>query len=243
MSNLSIRLTRLLPFALALALAACGGEKQAERRTQDEDPALTGALGDQLMVDPDLAGQNRGSAALGGGGPANGELPVQSRTPEAIAAARADAARLLGGTVSSAPAPRTTAAASRAAGALTAAAMGGLLPGSGVNCPGKAEYTASWAARLPAALPIYPRGAVQEAAGTDKDGCRLRVVNFITPVSIKDVIDFYYTRVRSAGYSAEYKLEGTDHVLGGTKGAAAYVIFVRNLDGGLTEVDLVASGG
>ena len=71
----------------------------------------------------------------------------------------------------------------------------------------------------------------------------MRVVNFITPVGIKDVIDFYYSRSRSAGYSAEYRLEGGDHVLDGTKGTAAYVIYARKLADGLTEVDLVVSGG
>ena len=221
----STRLLQLLP--LVLALAACGGAKQAQQGALDEDPALTGALGDQIMVDPDLAGQNRGNAALGGGGPANGELPVQSRSPEAIAVAKAEAVKLLGGAIQPAPAPRARA---------TAATVT-------TNCPDKVQYGASWAARLPAAIPIYPRGAVQEAAGTDKDGCRLRVVNFITPVGIKDVIDFYYSRSRSAGYSAEYRLEGGDHVLDGTKGAATYVIYARKLAGGLTEVDLVASGG
>ena len=109
MSIRSTKVMQLLP--LALALAACGGAKQAVQGALDEDPALTGALGDQIMVDPDLAGQNRGSAALGGGGPANGELPVQSRSPEAIAVARADAARLLGGAIQSAPAPRARATA------------------------------------------------------------------------------------------------------------------------------------
>lgn len=241
MPNRITRLTKLLP--LALALAACGGAKQAEQGALDDDPALTGALGDQIMVDPDLAGQNRGNAALGGGGPANGELPVQSRTPEAIAAAKADAARLLGGTIPSVPVPQPSASSSPADGALTAAALGGRLPGSGSNCPGNAEYSASWAARLPAALPIYPRGHLQEAAGTDKAGCHLRVVNFTTPVAVKDVIDFYYGSSRGAGYVARYRLEGADHVLGGTKGAAAYVIYVRKLADGLTEVDLVTSGG
>lgn len=238
------RITRLMQLlALALVLAACGGTEQLEQGPQDEDPALTGALVDQIMIDPDLAGQNRGNAALGGGGPANGELPVQSRTPEAIAAAKADAARLLGGTVPSAPAPQRSTSASSADGALTAAALGGTLPGSGSNCPGNAEYTASWAARLPPALPIYPRGHLQEAAGTDKGGCHLRVVNFLTPVAVKDVIDFYYGSSRGAGYVAQYRLEGADHVLGGTKGAAAYVIHVRKHADGLTEVDLITSGG
>ena len=83
---------------------------------------------------------------------------------------------------------------------------------------------------------------MQEAAGTDADGCMLAVVNFVTPVDAKDVIDFYFTRVRAAGYDAKHSLDGKDHVLGGSKGSAAYLIYARKLDNGVTEVDLIASG-
>ncbi len=58
-----------------------------------------------------------------------------------------------------------------------------------------------WANRLPAAFPVYPRGAVQEAAGTDDDACALRVVNFQTGVSLDDVIDFYFSSARKALYA------------------------------------------
>ncbi|MDG2002115.1 MAG: hypothetical protein P8J20_02170 [Novosphingobium sp.] len=41
-------------------LSGCGSEgKDAEG---EGDPAMTGALEDQIMVDPDLAGQNGGAA-------------------------------------------------------------------------------------------------------------------------------------------------------------------------------------
>ena len=111
-----------------------------------------------------------------------------------------------------------------------------------VDCAGKAEYSMKWASSLPEALGVYPRGAVQEAAGTDSDGCRMRVVSFATPVAPEDVIDFYFTRVRAAGYDAKHSLDGKDHVLGGSKGSAAYLIYARKLDNGVTEVDLIASG-
>jgi hypothetical protein len=70
----------------------------------------------------------------------------------------------------------------------------------------------------------------------------MSVVNFVTPVAVKDVIDFYYTRVRKAGFSADYRMEGADHVLGGRNAGKAYVLYARKLDNGLTEVDLVSSG-
>ncbi|MFD2135337.1 hypothetical protein ACFSLT_09085 [Novosphingobium resinovorum] len=104
------------------------------------------------------------------------------------------------------------------------------------------QYSNTWAAKLPAELPVYPRAAVQEAAGIDGQGCALRVVNFATPVSVSDVVSFYYTKALGAGYGAEYKIDGGDSVLGGSKGGKAYVVYARKLDSGLTEVDLVASG-
>ena len=69
---------------------------------------------------------------------------------------------------------------------------------NGRPCAGMVEYTAAWAAKLPDAFPVYPRGAVQEAAGTDAGGCALRVVNFQTPVPVSEVMDFYFTRAAAA---------------------------------------------
>lgn len=226
----------------ALLLAGCGSRKEAEARDGGGDPALTGALGDQIMVDPDLASQNRGDSALAGGGPATGELPPYARTPEAIAAARGEAERLVGGAIVPAPSPETGLAAqvSRAA---TAAEIALAVPtAAGRNCAAKVTYTAGWSTRLPATFPIYPRAALQEAAGTDEGGCALRVVNFLTPVEVKDVIDFYHTRAHGAGFTAEYRVERADHVLGGTKGQGAFIVYARKRGDGLTDVDLVVSG-
>jgi hypothetical protein len=127
--------------------------------------------------------------------------------------------------------------------AATAAQVAQAARANKLDCAGKAEYSMNWASSLPEPLGVYPRGAVQEAAGTDSDGCRIRVVSFATPVSPQDVIDFYFTRVRAAGYDAKHRLDGKDHVLGGSKGNAAYLIYARKLDNGVTEVDLIASGG
>ena len=77
---------------------------------------------------------------------------------------------------------------------------------------------------MPAAFPVYPRGAVQEAAGTDKDGCKLRVVNYVTPVGIDDVVSFYFTRARMAGFDAAHRKDGQDNVLSGTKGKGARTV-------------------
>lgn len=226
----------------ALALAACGGAKDPATKSTEADPAISGALADQIMVDPDLAKQNRGNAALSGGGPADGSLPLEQASPEAIAAAKADALRLVGGRMQLAPSANGSGS-QQGAELATAADVASNVPGIGAACPDKVEYSAAWAAKMPAAFPVYPRGHINEAAGTDQDGCALRVVSFVTPVAPMDVMNFYYTRARSAGFAAERRREGGDDVLGGTKSGAAYLVYARQMPNGLTEVDLVANGG
>lgn len=223
--------------ASVLLLAGCGSADKAEKAKAENDPAVTSALGDEIMVDPELAGQQ---------GPAGGsaiELPPERRTPEAIAAMKAEAAKLAGGEIHSAPAPSDGGDATRLVeGAATAAQMAAAARTGKVDCAGKVEYSANWVNSLPAVLAVYPQGAVQEAAGTDSEGCKLRVVSFVTPVGPGDIIDFYYTRVRSGGYDASHRVDGEGHVLGGNKAGAAYLVYARKLDNGLTEVDLVSSG-
>ena len=229
----------LVSFASAALLAGCGDSDPNEPGGVGEDPAVTGALGDQIMVDPELSGQNGAAVSADGG---KVELPPEQRSPEAIAAARQEAAKIAGGTIRSAPAPSTGSVASLVENAATAAQVAASAKAASTDCTSKVEYSMNWTTKLPAALAIYPRGAVQEAAGTDKDGCALRVVNFVSPVDPGDVVDYYYTRATKAGFNADYKMESGDHVLGGGKAGVAYLIYARKLDNGLTEVDLIASG-
>ena len=226
----------------ALLLVGCGGGEAAPA-ARENDPALSAALGEQIMVDPDLVGQNRANSAAAMPSQ-DGSLPTLDNTPEAIAAARAEALRLVGGPgrMKKAPEPREVAGALPADAALTAAARAAAAPGADADCAEGARYTMQWAARLPRPFPVYPRGAVQEAAGTDAGDCALRVVNFVTPVPLGEVMDFYFTRARDAGFSAQRVLQGGDDVLAGVKGRASYVVYARRLPSGNTEVDLVTSG-
>ena len=198
---------------------------------------MTSALSEQIMVDPDLAQISGAGAALTGGGPPSANVPTELRSPEAIAAAMDEAAKLVGGKFHPVPAVSSEA---KSEGPLSLADLAGADKGNA--CAGKVDYTAGWAAKMPPALPIYPRGHTKEAAGTDRDGCRLRVINFFTPVSVDDVLAFYATKARGAGFDVEHRMEGNDHVLGGSKGGAAYVVYARSGEDGLTDVDLVVNG-
>ena len=110
---------RLALVAVVLALAACGQDKPDDSALANRDPAVAGALSDPLMTDPDLASQNRGNAALSGGGPASGEVPLDKRGQEEVDRARADAMTLLGGTIPTAPMAQQQDQASPAAAAPT----------------------------------------------------------------------------------------------------------------------------
>lgn len=234
----SLSLGLLLP----LALAACGDGKDQADPNAERDPAVSGALSDPIMADPDLAQQNRGSAALSGGGPAAGEIPPDKRTPEEIEAARSAAVDLLGGATRSAPSPASSSDLSRLAQAGSAAAVAQALDLGGKGCAAALQYSAIWAARLPAALPVYPRGHVGEVAGVDMPSCKLRVVGFVTPVAAADVLDFYYTMATKAQLPAERSREGEDEVLRGGTAAQGYAVYVRSQKNGLTGVELVTSG-
>lgn len=169
----------------SLLLAACGsGEKDAELVAGGADPALSEALADQIMVDPDLASQNEQASGgrMAGGGTA---LPAEINTPEEISAARQQALKMVGGT-----------------GRMLVAPVAELIEG----------------------------------------GCALRVVNFTTPVAIEDVLGFYFTRARAAGFKVDRYRQGAEDMLGGVKGKASFLVHARRMETGRTEVDLVTGG-
>ena len=235
---------RSVPILLSavLALAACSSPDKAPDTTAERDPAAAAALNDPIMVDPDLASQNRGNSALSGGGPAQGDLPDFVRTPEEIDAAHAAVQGLLGNAPAAAPAPASTSAKSRLAGALT---MPALAKASGIASPACADrlgFTLGWAARLPAALPVYPRGHAIVAAGSDDPVCKVRTVRFVTPVSVGDAVDFYYASAARGKLPVQRRKEGDDEVVAGTQGGSSYAAYVRQRGDGLTEVDLITAG-
>ncbi|RKF21002.1 hypothetical protein D6851_08605 [Altericroceibacterium spongiae] len=236
----------LVALSPAILLTACSGGKDsaAEKPAGDEDPGLSGALGDQITVDPDLVGQNEAANAATTR-PASNALPPEARGAQAIALARTDAQQMVGGAsrMKVVPQAETVAGQLPASATLTAAARAAASPAGQGDCAKKARYTMQWAAKLPETFPVYPRGSVQEAAGTDEGRCSLRVVNFQTAVPLTDVLNFYYTRAANAGFSAQHVRDGREDVLGGVKGASSYVVYARKLEGGTTEVDLITSGG
>ena len=227
----------LMPIIL---LAACNGREDAGQDDATVDPASEQALNGPVMTDPDLSSQNEANAALSGTG--NAAIPEIDKSQKAIDAARERAAQLVGGSSNLKPAPAAKQLGANApdtAGMIAAAQT--LVRPDGANCTESAEYGSAWAAKLPSAFPVYPRGNTQEAAGTDEGACALRIVSFYTPVSLDDVFAFYATRARDAGFGVEHTMKAGDNILSGTKGQSAYAIYGRRLDQGVTQIDLVTT--
>jgi hypothetical protein len=226
---------------LPLLLAGCGGAAGDALAPAPVDAAVSDALADPIMTDPDLVSQNGAYSAVAVSGPVSSALPPIDRGNAAIGAARDAATDLLGGKVPAAPAPASADVAAYRE-AVTAAQMASAAKAADPGCIRSMEYTARWAAVLPAPLQVYPRGAVEEAAGTDAAGCAVRVVHFKTPVTLDDVLAFHYARLRAAGYPVEHVAKGVDHVLRGRKGATGYVIYIRQTEDGLTAADIIVAG-
>ncbi|CAN5236134.1 hypothetical protein BH10PSE12_BH10PSE12_35580 [soil metagenome] len=238
--------------ALPLLLAACGGDKDANALAELDatltnnaaDPALREALADQIVVDPELARQSNARAVRPAEMPITGGVPV---LPGNAVAAAAEAKKMVGGTLMSAPAPTQGEVCTNDCAAKRPVTLGALArqQGKGQKLCGALAYDMGWAERLPAAFPIYPRARLMEAAGVDGGPCGLRAASFVSAVPMQSVIDFYYTQAKRAGYDAEHQIRNGEHVLGGTHPGdqGAYVITFADAPGGGTAVDIVASGG
>ncbi len=232
-----------------LALAACGGgdAQQNVDALDDEiagngaDPALMGALQDQIMVDPQLASQSNKDSIRPPSQPYSAPLPA-----ETVAAAKA--AMPKDGELLKAPAPvagKSDIVDSREQSVTLGALASRQKDKRTAGCAANLNYSAAWAARLPAAMPLHPQARVVEAAGSQSGDCALRVVTFSTPQPLQTMIDWYYTRAMKGGYTAEHQLKDGQHVLGGTRASdtAAYVVFLSARADGGTDLDLIASGG
>lgn len=251
-------MTRLLfSFLFALVLAGCGDAEQepaapvvaapvvdTAASAPAADPALTAALRDQIMVDPALVQQANADVVRPPTQPQSGALPPS----DIAAAAHAQPAALTaapGEALRSAPAPsgecRQCAIARRS---LTLGALAEAQGGRAGQCAANVDYSAGWANRLPRGLPLYPDARVAEAAGADGAGCALRVVSFASAAPMQRLLDYYYTKASDAGYTAEHRADGAEHVLAGNRrGGGTFMATMRARADGGTDVDLMADGG
>lgn len=246
--------------ALPLALLACG-QRNDDRNLDSldnelveagsgganaSDPAMTSALHDQIMVDPALAQQSNADSVRPPAQPYSGGVPPVGIAQPPGGGGTTGAAT--SETIKSAPAPsaKDCPNCQAARDSLTLGALASRQKDKRTSgCAGAMRYSARWAEKLPADVPLYPGARVVEAAGADTGACHLRAVTFSTSAKLQTVLDWYYTRVTNGGFSAEHQSDGTEHTLGGTRDrdGGAYVLFLTGRRDGGTDVDLVANNG
>lgn len=239
--------TRLVLATLPLAACRKEPEAKSELSPLDDgltkaDPTVKGALEDKIMVDPNLTGQANRNAVTPGNRPVDGGVPSIA-AGKAAAAAEYAALRSAGKILTAPAAKPFEANCDGCKAAKEPVTIGALARDQAKgSCDAKLTYGNDWARRLPAAFPIYPKALLKEAAGVAGGKCNIRVVNFQTAASLQAVLNYYHTMALRAGYTSDHRLRGNEHLLGGTKGDLAFVVMLR-ADGGMTDVDLVASGG
>ena len=223
--------------AACFALAACGGgggendlaALDNELLANGADPALTSALEDQILVDPNLVQQAHPNSVR------PPETPVQAHYPAGSAAEAGPPAERAGQ-----PAQSGQQGQSRVRRAAAATGSGS---DDGV-CADALDHGPQWAGRLPAEFPAYPGGQVTEAAGANTPECRMRVVTFRTADAHQRVLEHYRGLARRAGFSAEHQRRGADHLLGGVNARTdgAFVVIVTPTERG-SEVALIVNNG
>lgn len=238
---------------LPLTLSACGGEKSSDEvAALDEslvgkggDPAMNAALQDKILVDPDLTDNANSNMVR------TADQSLDGSTPPDAGYATASAEELDNAKLMRAPKPKivsgescTDCAAPRGETLEARAVAQGVKRGKG-TCEAKLQYGAGWANRMPTEFPIYPNGRLKEAAGVDGGICDIRVASFTTSAGRQSVVDYYYTRARRSGFSADYEVRDGEHMLGGTRDSdgGAYVITFTAIAAGGTQVDIVANNG
>ncbi len=213
--------------ALSLALAGCGAAKddKAELDRLDSklggkanaDPALAAALEDQIMVDPQLASKSN-------------EDSIQPPN-EPYSASIAPGEPTAGGNPG------------RTLGAL-AAQQAQIAKDKFNGCSLDVAYSIQWANRLPVEFPLYPKARVIEAAGSDYQGCSMRVASYTAPVPPRSVAGYYLVLAKRSGYRESVTKEGQGLMVSGWRpgdGAAFYATLQPMGTG--TNVDLVTNRG
>jgi hypothetical protein len=222
-------------FALAslVLLAACGVRAERAQPAREVDPAVAAALAAPLLSDPDLVTLDRSRAALSDPGPLDGSLPPEDYAPATVAAARAEAAALVGKTA--APALAKGSPCEECGRETLAGRARGIAPG----CRGETDLV--WSLRLPADLPVYPKAHLRDALGSDAAACPLRAASFTAPVPPSEVLGFYRAIAARAGFAL--RSAGPAALIGRRPDGARLAVIVRQAGDDLAQFDLVFAGG
>jgi len=235
---LTLSMAPVAALAAALTLSACGEDvTDASVDVLIQDPLLSQALNDPLMVDPDLAWRNEANAVIAfrDGHP----LPLFEASEDFTARAR-DAARLElleDGQIPAVP-PASSGQGNASLAQLTDAASIIEAVGSRSDCIEDLDDDLMWSTALPPTSSIMPHGMVQQAAGVDQGTCVVRVVRYLTPVGIEDALEYHFVKADRARFRME-RFDAPETQLRGERRDQELAVHVRAGPNGMTAVDVV----
>jgi len=242
---------RALALAGLLALGACTApptdrETQADRRALGEDPVLRQALFDPLMIDPDLSSTNEAAAAIRL--EFDHPLPPIETSAETLSIARDEARSRLLALEARAVAPAPWRASRPGDRAFEALAQGAGKPQLAERaapflrldprCMAKLEFGPIWASRLSEATPIYPRGAVHEAAGVDSPKCRVRLASYWSAAEPQEITDYHRAFLVEARLDPRAARLGDLWMVFASKGTTRAGVVVSRMSRDLARVDI-----
>ena len=235
----------LLCLMIAPMIATCSGAKTdhaPDTSAIAPDPVIARALNDPLMSDPDLASRNEANAVIGFVD--SSALPVLPATSQQARAAR-EAARLElleSGSIADLPrahddpsdGPR-----GRALGPMASAADFVAALGAPARCAARLNDDFAFAANLPQAAAIMPRGMVVQAGGADSAPCRIRIIRYQTAAAPEDLLQYHYARAVQAGLDAARHAVPEEIIAAAGDGGETLIVHVRPGVHGLSGVDLL----
>lgn len=222
---------------LGAALAGCTAAPAPATPDPDGgivDPLLASTVAGPLLSDPTLGYQANRDAVRPPDMPLSAPIPPIDIVPA-------------GQVVAAEPGPApdgTCTACGVARGAVTLGALAARLGNPvAAACAPTLRYSAMWATRLDADLPLPPAARVIEAGGSDGPGCRLRAVTYGAAVPLATLLAAEHARATRAGYAVRYQAEGDLHALVGRRPRGDFITLVaRDASNGVTEIRVVMAG-
>ena len=212
-------MTRIAAILTLTALAGCGSSPSATANSSNVDPAVTSALADPLMADPQLDRRANRDALRPADEPYQAMIPLGS--PSSL---RSDA-------------PPTIVARARLA-------VAGDRAEAFKTCSFDVRYGFGWADRLSPELILPAEAQVAEAAGSDSTDCQFRLIAYSAALTPDAVLATYRRIAKSGGFASSEAVQGGATSLTATRkrDGAAFVATVSTGDGG-SLVDLVSNRG
>jgi hypothetical protein len=210
---------RNLVFLAGLSLAACGSPP-ANTAAEDVDPAVTSALADPIMTDPQLEGRSDTDSLRPAPQPMQALAPPGEPDPR-----RGDAL------------PTLAARAARTIAEQNAKSF--------VGCSFAVSYTVRWSYRLPEELALPTGATVSEAAGSDSQDCGLRLVAFSATSAPTTMVDTFRRTATSDGFTVTEAREGNTTIVKARRSAdgAAFIASIGGAAAGGSSVDLLTNRG